>query len=362
MDNAPPTGTVLVNGGAALTRTTAVTLTLAAADVDSLVTQMRFSNTGSSYSTAEAYAPTKAWTLASSDGAKTVYAQFKDAAGNWSAAATAAITLDSTAPTISAVVSSGITGSAAVISWTTNEPSTSMVEFGTTTAYGSMTPVDATLVTAHSVALGGLGGRTKYNYRVHSADRATNERLGSNATFTTTGADSTPPTVPTGVAAASASTSQINLSWAASTDNVGVTGYVVLRGGVQIATPTTTSHADKSLQPGTTYSYSVAARDAATNVSGPSAIASAIRSSGRHDTAHRLHHRSADGATVSQLNLAVTADASDPAGLAQTASGVAGVQFLLDGAALGVENTSTPCDVVEHVPERSIPHADRART
>ncbi len=50
--------------------------------------------------------------------------------------------------------------------------------------------------------------------------------------------DTTPPSKPTGLTATPTSTSQINLNWNASTDDVGVTGYKVFRNGTQIATPT----------------------------------------------------------------------------------------------------------------------------
>ena len=63
IDKTAPTGTVVINGGAAATNSRNVTLTLSATDALSGVTQMRFSNTGTSFSAAEAYAPTKAWTL-----------------------------------------------------------------------------------------------------------------------------------------------------------------------------------------------------------------------------------------------------------------------------------------------------------
>ena len=46
--------------------------------------------------------------------------------------------------------------------------------------------------------------------------------------------DITPPTAPTGLTATGVSTTQINLSWTASTDNVGVTGYRVFRNGTQV--------------------------------------------------------------------------------------------------------------------------------
>ncbi len=96
---------------------------------------MRFSNTGTSFSAAEAYASTKTWTLSSGAGTKTVYVQFKDAAGNWSTSVTDTIVLDTTAPTISGRTATNITGSSAQITWTTNEAATSQVEYGLTTSY-----------------------------------------------------------------------------------------------------------------------------------------------------------------------------------------------------------------------------------
>src|SRR2546422_1233922 len=83
----------------------------------------------------------------------------------------------------------------------------------------------------------------------------------SNGAGTTPSADTTPPTAPTGLTAAAAGSTGANLSWSASTDNVGVTGYIVRRNGVQVATPATTSFADTGLSAATTYSYTVAARD-----------------------------------------------------------------------------------------------------
>ena len=277
VDNQAPTGSVVINGGAAATNTTASTLTLSATDSQGAVAQMRFSNTGTSYSAAEAYATSKAWTLTTGAGTKTVYVQFRDAAGNWSAAFTDTIVLDTTAPTISAVTATGISGSAATITWTTNEAATSRVEYGLTTSYGSMTPLDSTLVTSHTMALTGLSPSTTYRYRVRSIDAAGNERVGTNNTFTTAaGADTTPPSVPTGLVGIAVSPAQVNLTWNASTDNVGVTGYIVFRNGTQVGTPTTTSFSDTGLSRATSYSYTVSARDAAGNVSALSAPPVAI--------------------------------------------------------------------------------------
>ena len=253
-----------------------MTLALSANDALSVVTQMRFSNNGTSFSTAEAYAPTKTWTLSTGAGTKTVYVQFRDGAGNWSSAVTDTIVLDTTAPTNSGIAVTSITSNSVTITWTTNEPATSKVDYGLTTSYGSSTALDSTLVTSHSVVLTGLAANTTYNYRVRSIDAAGNERVGGNSTFkTAVGPDTTAPSAPTGLTATPISSTQINLSWTASTDNVGVTGYQVFRDFVQIATTTTTNYSNTGLTPSTSYAYTVKAFDAAGNVSGSSATANA---------------------------------------------------------------------------------------
>jgi hypothetical protein len=79
------------------------------------------------------------------------------------------------------------------------------------------------------------------------------------------GEDTLAPSVPGALSAFAASTSQINLAWSAATDNVGVAGYFVSRGGVQIANVTSgTAYQDNGLNAATTYTYTVAAYDAAT--------------------------------------------------------------------------------------------------
>ena len=82
--------------------------------------------------------------------------------------------------------------------------------------------------------------------------------------------DGIPPSPPTGLTATATSSSSVNLSWTASTDNVGVTGYNILRDGVQIGTSTTTSYTDSTVASNTSYIYTVVAYDAAGNVSTPS--------------------------------------------------------------------------------------------
>ena len=76
--------------------------------------------------------------------------------------------------------------------------------------------------------------------------------------------DVTPPSVPTGLKATATSSSQINLTWNASSDNVAVAGYRVFQNGTAVATTATTSYADSGLAANTLYTYTVSAYDGAT--------------------------------------------------------------------------------------------------
>ena len=96
------------------------------------------------------------------------------------------------------------------------------------------------------------------------------------------GGDTQPPTAPTNLTATAVSGSQINLSWTASTDNVGVTGYLIERcqgagcnNFAQVGTTAGTTYNDTGLTANTSYSYRVRATDAAGNLSPYSNVASA---------------------------------------------------------------------------------------
>ena len=88
--------------------------------------------------------------------------------------------------------------------------------------------------------------------------------------FTGSGGDTTPPSVPSGLAATSVGQNSIDLSWQPSSDNVGVAGYQVYRNGVPLATSPGTSYVDATVAPGSSYEYAVAAFDTAGNVSAQS--------------------------------------------------------------------------------------------
>jgi len=101
---APIVSSFLINNGAAYTNTATVTLMTAITDTNG-VDQMQFSNDNGSWSNLEAYAPSKSWVLDSTvgDGTKTVYAKFKDKAGNFSSVSAASIVFDTVAPTVSII-------------------------------------------------------------------------------------------------------------------------------------------------------------------------------------------------------------------------------------------------------------------
>lgn len=103
---------------------------------------------------------------------------------------------DITPPVISNVLSSSITASSSLITWTTDEASNSTVEYGLTTGYGS-TASNATNVTSHSITLNTLSANTLYHYRVKSTDAAGNTATSVDHSFQTGGSTNYAPTATT---------------------------------------------------------------------------------------------------------------------------------------------------------------------
>lgn len=120
---------------------------------------------------------------------------------------------DTTPPTISNVNATNVTNAAATIGWTTNEASSSRVEYGLTTSYGTLTTLNPALVTSHSVGLSGLSASTTYHYRVISTDAATNTATSGDFTFTTAAAPDTTPPVISSVQSTNITTSGVTITW-----------------------------------------------------------------------------------------------------------------------------------------------------
>jgi YD repeat-containing protein len=111
------TGGVAINGGATSTYSMAVSLSMKCGSSASC-TQMRFSNDGVNWSTAETFAPTKSWSISSGAGAKTVYVQLQDGAGNWQSVSSTInyVTDDITPPVTIASPSGGVYNSTQTVS------------------------------------------------------------------------------------------------------------------------------------------------------------------------------------------------------------------------------------------------------
>jgi fibronectin type 3 domain-containing protein len=108
---------------------------------------------------------------------------------------------------------------------------------------------------------------------LQASDAAGNVTTSNSVTVTVDNPDVTPPSVPTQVTATAQTSHSVQVNWAASTDEVGVTAYRVYRDGTPIATVSAgdgTQYLDTGLTDATTYEYTVDAVDAAGNASAAS--------------------------------------------------------------------------------------------
>jgi len=190
----------------------------------------------------------------------------------WLSEAPVAPGTDVTAPsTPTGLASSDLTASSFTLTW---NPSTDAV--GVTGYEVQRDGVVVATPAGTTATIAGLTASTAYSMKVRARDAAGNWSPLSTALSVTTTApagDTSPPTVPTGLASSAITTTGFTLTWTASTDAVGVTGYEVQRDGVPVATPTGTSATLTGLSASTTYSMKVRARDAAGNWS---ALSSAL--------------------------------------------------------------------------------------
>ncbi len=123
-----------------------------------------------------------------------------------------------------------------------------------------------------SFVVGGLAPVTPYSLTVAARDTVNHVSPSSAPLAVTTAADTNKPTAPTNLSAASVAPNSFTLAWAASTDNVGVTGYDIYKNGALFGSTTNTTLGITGLAPSSVYQMKVKARDAAGNVSAFSAV------------------------------------------------------------------------------------------
>ncbi|MBI3274344.1 MAG: fibronectin type III domain-containing protein [Candidatus Colwellbacteria bacterium] len=198
---------------------------------------------------------------------------------------------DTTAPsTPTGLVASVQSTSQINLSWTASVDNVAVIAYRIERCSG-VSCTDFAPIAAPAGALysnTGLNANTTYRYRIQATDTAGNFSSYSDVASATTQAvptaDTNAPTKPTSLSAgiASASGVQINIVWFNSTDDIGVAGYKIFRCSTascspttQVATTSVNSYSDMGLTASTTYGYSVAAYDAAGNVSDKSNIATA---------------------------------------------------------------------------------------
>ncbi len=183
-DTFPPTGSIIINGGAEATKSTSVALTLTASDDSGGTIQMCISNT-TTCTLWTTFAATKSWTLTSGNGTKTVYAWFKDKWGNVNVTPYSdTIILDTTAPVNGTVT--GTPGNTQVtLNWTGFSDALSgiasyKVVYSTGSAPTSCatgTPIYTGTDTSYPHT--GLTNGTTYYYRVCAIDKAGNMSSGA---------------------------------------------------------------------------------------------------------------------------------------------------------------------------------------
>ncbi|KFE62306.1 carbohydrate binding domain-containing protein [Hyalangium minutum] len=224
-----------------------------------------------------------------------------------------------------------LSAASSAVSVTTGAGNASTVYYkkGFTTPYLHYRPAGGTWTTAPGVAMpdSEVAGYAKYTVNLGAATQLEadfnngsgtwDSNNGSNYFFATgtstfnagtitSGApvvDTTAPSAPSNLASPSKTPNSVTLSWTASTDDFGVTGYLIFRGSTQVGTSTSTSFTDNGLASSTTYSYTVKARDAAGNTSAASTALSVTTSSGSSVTVYYkkgfttpyIHYRPAGG-------------------------------------------------------------------
>ncbi|MDP5275743.1 fibronectin type III domain-containing protein [Chengkuizengella axinellae] len=176
---------------------------------------------------------------------------------------------DTTPPSAPSNLSaSGITETTVELNWDVSTDNVGVTGYD---IYQGSSIIGSTSSTTFSVT--GLTADTTYMFEVKAKDAAGNESSASNSVNVTTHApDITSPSSPSNITSSDITETSVDLSWDASTDNVGVTGYDIYQDSTYLGTTTATVFSATGLTANTTYTFEIRAKDAAGNESAGSSI------------------------------------------------------------------------------------------
>ncbi len=268
-DTTPPTAPASLT--ASSTTSTGITLTWPASTDDAGVTEygvyLGANRIGTTGTTSYALSGLTCGTT------YTVAVDAADAAGNRSAKRSASVATASCGDTVAPSTPTGLqlmvaNETSVTVAWTASTDNVGVTGYG---VYLSNLLVSSP--TSPSVTLTGLTCGKPYFVEVDAKDAAGNRSTKASLWVNTKACpDTTPPSAPTGLTVSNRTQTALTLQWAASTDNVAVTGYTLRRNSTVTGTATGTSSTFSGLACGTSYTLDVTAYDAAGNRSSTSAI------------------------------------------------------------------------------------------
>lgn len=122
---------------------------------------------------------------------------------------------DVTAPVISDIAVTAISNDRATISWSTNDPSSALLNHGTSVAYGASTEVSKLRSVTHSATLTGLTSNTAYHAQIDATNIAALTTVSADISFMTaaTPQDITPPAAPAFDTITAAGSGLVQATW-----------------------------------------------------------------------------------------------------------------------------------------------------
>jgi fibronectin type 3 domain-containing protein len=242
-------------------------------------------------------------------------------------------TCDLTAPTApTALTATAVSPTTINLSWTAGTDNVGITNYK---VFRDNAPSPIASVIGTTFSDTGLAPSTTHSYKVIASDVAGNLSAASNIASATTPADTTAPSAPTNLAGVAPNSTTVNLSWTASTDNVGVVAYKVFRdgGATPVVTVTGTTATDVGLAVGSSHKYVVTAVDGANNQSAASNTIVVTTQGADVTPPSTPTGLTATGASASVIDLSWTASTDN--------FGVVGYKVFRDGGSTEIATVTT---------------------